>query len=439
MVQQLPRGCVQRDLIKHFEEPCGRVLDVRIISDRYNPGRSKGIAYVEFHDVESVTKAIEMNGQKCVAAAEGRKAPLIITPTGSEKNREAFMKEKEAARGGPCRIAVHNLPLQIKSEQLKAMFESFADADNAKIMVCKILKDPQGEGSSVIGYIEFEKSSCAQMAVSSMNEVEIGEKKIRVSLTGSESDLMPSDANNSAVGLAAGAPPADGAGVQQPGAGMGMPGMPGMPGMHGMHGMHPGMPGMPGMGMPGMPGIGGFGMMPGGALLPTPGGMMRPPGMMGGPGGMMMPPNAMSAGSQQVLAQNMMARNGAGAAMSTSRQVLLRNAFDPATEEDAEWDLDIREEVLEEVTENGPVVHIFVDKASTTGDVFLKFADVPSAQCTQIKMSKRDFGGRSLEATFVTDAAYAEKFPEAAELNTPLTLEGEETADADSDAAVAME
>lgn len=388
MVQQLPRGCVKRDLFKHFEEPCGKIVDIQMISDRYNPRQLKGIAYVEFDDVESVTKALALNGQKCVAAAEGRKAPLIITPTGLEKNREAALKEKRDKAGGPNRISIHNLPAKVNSDHLRSMFESFADADRSKINVCKILEDPTDSSSAGIGYIEFSTASCAQMAVSTMNNVEVGDKKIRVGLTSSEEILTGKPTG--------GGPPVPPAGMPPPG--MGMPPM-----------------GPGGMMMP-MPPRG-----PGGGLLPM------PPGMMGGPppGGMMMPPpgGGLSAGSHQAIAQNVAARNMfASAPIIPSKHLVLKNVFDPAVEVDKDWDLDVRDEILEEVANNGDVVHIFLDKESK-GDVFLKFSDVESAHCTQIKMHARGYGMQTLHAEFVNDSAYVERFPDSANATTPLALD----------------
>merc|ERR1711935_1294713 len=103
------------------------------------------------------------------------------------------------------------------------------------------------------------------------------------------------------------------------------------------------------------------------------------------------------------------------------------------------WDLDIREEMLEEVLQNGTVVHIFVDKDAAQGDVYLKFEDVPSARCTQLKMAKRGFGARSLEASFVSDVAYAEKFPDSVEATTALTLEGVDVDSAESTGGAEMD
>lgn len=108
---QLPRNCRPADLIKHFTK-AGKVRDAKLIADR-NSRRSKGIAYVEFCEPESVPNALGMNGERLGPA------PLIIMMTQSEKNRQAALKEKEMAAGGPCRVSVANLPFEITSQTLK--------------------------------------------------------------------------------------------------------------------------------------------------------------------------------------------------------------------------------------------------------------------------------------------------------------------------------
>ena len=43
---------------------------------------------------------------------------------------------------------------------------------------------------------------------------------------------------------------------------------------------------------------------------------------------------------------------------------MLTNMFDPSNETDPHWELDIRDDVLEECSKYGSVVHIYVDKSS---------------------------------------------------------------------------
>lgn len=43
---------------------------------------------------------------------------------------------------------------------------------------------------------------------------------------------------------------------------------------------------------------------------------------------------------------------------------MLTNMFDPSNETDPHWELDIRDDVLEECSKYGSVVHLYVDKSS---------------------------------------------------------------------------
>jgi hypothetical protein len=53
---QLARDCTPYDLREFFNKGAGKVRDVKIIADRRASHRTKGIAYVEFREVESVMK-----------------------------------------------------------------------------------------------------------------------------------------------------------------------------------------------------------------------------------------------------------------------------------------------------------------------------------------------------------------------------------------------
>eukprot|EP00954_Amorphochlora_amoebiformis_P005102 401802-Amorphochlora_amoeboformis.AAC.1 len=52
--------------------------------------------------------------------------------------------------------------------------------------------------------------------------------------------------------------------------------------------------------------------------------------------------------------------------------VVIRNMFNPATEEDPEFDLDIKEDVEEEVRKYGEIKHIHVDKENPKGIVYVR-------------------------------------------------------------------
>lgn len=92
-----------------------------------------------------------------------------------------------------------------------------------------------------------------------------------------------------------------------------------------------------------------------------------------------------------------------------SECLLLKNMFDPATEEDPEFDMDIKEDVHEECSNYGHVKHIHVDKNSA-GYVYLRFDTVEGASRAQQAMHRRWFARRSISAIFLQPYEYDAKF-----------------------------
>ena len=98
--------------------------------------RFKGIAYVEFKDIESVPLALGLNGQKLLGV------PVIVQPSQAEKNRVAtygtdagmsagHLGQSNASmltgmvNKGPMRLYVGSLHFNITEEMLKGIFEPF--------------------------------------------------------------------------------------------------------------------------------------------------------------------------------------------------------------------------------------------------------------------------------------------------------------------------
>ena len=66
--------------LEEFFQKVGQVKEVKMIADK-NSRRSKGIAYIEFHDESSIPAALQLSGQKLFGV------PIIVQPTMAEKNR----------------------------------------------------------------------------------------------------------------------------------------------------------------------------------------------------------------------------------------------------------------------------------------------------------------------------------------------------------------
>ncbi|GFY91177.1 splicing factor, CC1-like protein [Actinidia rufa] len=107
-----------------------------------------------------------------------------------------------------------------------------------------------------------------------------------------------------------------------------------------------------------------------------------------------------------------------------SECLLLKNMFDPATETDPEFDLDIRDDVQEECSNYGRVKHIYVDISMLTsksditknsaGYVYLRFETVEAAAGAQRAMHSRWFARRLISAVFLQPYEYDAKFKGAA-------------------------
>ncbi|XP_068404016.1 probable RNA-binding protein 23 isoform X5 [Eschrichtius robustus] len=138
---QLAARIRPRDL-EDFFSAVGKVRDVRIISDR-NSRRSKGIAYVEFCEIQSVPLAIGLTGQRLLGV------PIIVQASQAEKNRLAAMANNlQKGSGGPMRLFVGSLHFNITEDMLRGIFEPFGKIDNIVLM-----KDSDTGRSKGYGFI----------------------------------------------------------------------------------------------------------------------------------------------------------------------------------------------------------------------------------------------------------------------------------------------
>lgn len=143
-------NCFQNNLFK-LRIMCGyfrtiilffvlQVRDVRLILDNKSH-RSKGIAYIEFKDIESVPLAIGLSGQRLLGV------PIIVQNAHAERNRQASTNQpaslmlsgvmKSAAAEGPGRLYVGSLHPNITDDMLKGIFEPFGKV-SARIL-CSII------------------------------------------------------------------------------------------------------------------------------------------------------------------------------------------------------------------------------------------------------------------------------------------------------------
>uniref|UniRef100_A0A182QYA1 RRM domain-containing protein n=1 Tax=Anopheles farauti TaxID=69004 RepID=A0A182QYA1_9DIPT len=99
---------------------------------------------------------------------------------------------------------------------------------------------------------------------------------------------------------------------------------------------------------------------------------------------------------------------------------LLSNMFDPATETNPAWDVEIQDDVIEECNKHGGVQHVYVDKQSPSGNVYVKCPNVATAVLAVNALHGRWFAGRVIGAAYVPLINYYNLFPDASQAVTLL-------------------
>ncbi|RZF34761.1 hypothetical protein LSTR_LSTR007813 [Laodelphax striatellus] len=91
---------------------------------------------------------------------------------------------------------------------------------------------------------------------------------------------------------------------------------------------------------------------------------------------------------------------------------MLANMFDPATETNPNWEIEIRDDVIEECNKHGGVLHVYVDKASPQGNVYVKCPTINTAVAAVNSLHGRWFAGRVITAGYVPLINYHSLFPD---------------------------
>ncbi|TKY73880.1 RNA-binding protein 39 [Spatholobus suberectus] len=356
---QMPLKASERDVYEFFSK-AGKVRDVRLIMDR-NSRRSKGVGYIEFYDAMSVPMAIALSGQLLLGQ------PVMVKPSEAEKN----LVQSNATSGaagvvGPYgavdrKLYVGNLHFNMTESQLREIFEPFGPVELVQLPL-----DLETGHCKGFGFVQFAHLEHAKAAQSLNGKLEIAGRTIKVSsvtdhVGNQDTTAKSADFDDDEGGLALNAQSRallmqklDRSGIA---ASIGLPIV---------NGSAPAQQAI-------MP-IGNPGIIPAPAvptqILPTP--VTEPVG-------------------------------------NPSECLLLKNMFDPNTETEPDFDLDIKEDVEEECSKYGRVKHIYVDKRSA-GFVYLQFETVEAASAAQRAMHTRWFAGRMISAVFMQPQIYEAKF-----------------------------
>jgi len=93
--------------------------------------------------------------------------------------------------------------------------------------------------------------------------------------------------------------------------------------------------------------------------------------------------------------------------------LIIKHMFDPKEEKEPDFHIDIKEDMEEECQKFGQLRHIYVDKNSHQGHVYLRFETVGSAQKALDNLNGRWFASKRISAEFIVETTYLLKFPDA--------------------------
>lgn len=99
---------------------------------------------------------------------------------------------------------------------------------------------------------------------------------------------------------------------------------------------------------------------------------------------------------------------------------LLSNMFDPGSETNPTWHIEITDDVIEECKKHGGILHVYVDKASQ-GNVYVKCPSIATAVLAVNSLHGRWFAGRVITAAYVPLVNYHSLFPDALSALTLLS------------------
>ncbi|XP_068453361.1 RNA-binding protein 39b [Clinocottus analis] len=351
---QLAARIRARDL-EDFFSAVGKVRDVRMISDR-NSRRSKGIAYIEFVESSSVPLAIGLTGQRLLGV------PIIVQASQAEKNRAAAAANNlQKGSSGPMRLYVGSLHFNITEEMLRGIFEPFGKIEGIQLMM-----DSETGRSKGYGFISFADAECAKKALEQLNGFELAGRPMKVGHVTERSDSSTASSF------------LDNDELERTGIDLGTTGR--------------------------------LQLM---ARLAEGTGLKIPPAaqqalQMTGSipfGNIAGPPALPAAASSQAL-------NLPSQPLAT-HCLQLSNLFNPQAENDPSWAVEIQDDVIEECNKHGGIVHIYVDKNSAQGNVYVKCPSIPAAMATVNALHGRWFAGKMITAAYVPLPTYHNLFPDS--------------------------
>lgn len=92
----------------------------------------------------------------------------------------------------------------------------------------------------------------------------------------------------------------------------------------------------------------------------------------------------------------------------------LSNMFDPDKETEDGWENDIRDDVITEISKFGGALHVYIDKNSKDGVVYIMASSNDTAVAASKKIHGTYFDSKMIQAAYIPEKNYFELFPDAA-------------------------
>lgn len=392
-IGQLTQKVREKDLTRFFSK-IGKLEHVLLIRDKFT-NRSKGFAYVEMSNLEDVPKVLLLNGQ----IPDFQVFPIMVKASEAEKNfaakKDSVMASatlnasdtgalaamgtgllSNAAYAAASRIYCGNLHTNITEDDLRIVFQSFGE-----VVSVTINRDEMGR-SKGFGFIQFSAPNEANFALSKGNGLELAGNYLKLggvnenAMGGGGGGGQHSGGNQ--YGAAGGWKLDD-----DDGAGLSMNSQSRSALMAKLAGGKNLFPTLPGAG-------GAAGMQATAPVAPAPGVAHR----------------AAALASVEIEG-------------SPSFCFVVKNMFDVAQEKargEPDWHIEIKEDVEDECSSYGKLLHSFVDTEKVGGLVYVLFDRVESAEEAAKKLHGRWFNQRQISVRYLSSQEYVGMFPEARSL-----------------------
>ncbi|KRT84333.1 RNA binding protein [Oryctes borbonicus] len=300
---------------------------------------------------------IEFRDPESVALALGLSGqkllgiPIIVQHTQAEKNRMGNSMPNLMPKGmtGPMRLYVGSLHFNITEDMLRGIFEPYGKIDNIQLIM-----DPETGRSKGYGFITFHNCDDAKKALEQLNGFELAGRPMKVGNVTERLDLQqqgPSILDSDEL---------DRSGID----------------------------------------LGATGRLQLMFKLAEGAGMQVPQAAA----------NALSMATGQPVVTQVQTNSTPPIA---TQCFMLSNMFDPSSENASSWDTEIRDDVIEECNKHGGVLHVFVDKGSPQGNVYVKCPSIATAVASVNSLHGRWFAGRVITAAYVPLMNYHALFPDA--------------------------